>query len=129
MVKYLVTLITPILLRAQAHIGHTEQEIYNFHKEIKFDKGKTDDGINYLMGKMPLGTFIYYFDQEGYTNFNLQVPYNSKCVNQQIAIYNEKYVPDGPRSWKAYLDSGYVMNITLFWDEELLKFIFKYEGN
>jgi hypothetical protein len=126
MVKYLLILLTPVLLRAQAHLGAPADEIMEYHPEVKWLRGITSDGTKYLMADMVLGRFIYYLDEYGISNLNLQVPFDIKCVNQQIAIYNEKYVQNGKTAWKAYLKNGYVMNIEMIWDEELKSFIFKY---
>lgn len=129
MVKYLVTILTPILINAQAHLGHTSAEIESYHPGYKFEYGVTDEGTLYSTTRMPLGIFIYYFDSKGYTDFNIQVPYNTKCANQQVSIYNDKYVANGDKSWKAYLENDYIMIITMIWDEGINKFIFKYESN
>ena len=114
------------MLSAQARLNKSEAEIRESFSEISFREGETKDGIKYLMGEFSRGIFIYYFDEFGYSNLNLMVPYNIESVNEQVEIYNSKYVIINKTSWRAYLDNGMIMSIEMIFDDELQKFVFKY---
>lgn len=124
--KKLFIILLPFLGMAQAHLGHTEYEIRSFHTDNEFTRDWTKEGKKYLMTPMALGTFIYYFDEKGYSNFNIQIPRTMKDANTQAQIYNEKYVVTSQTSWTAYLDGGGIMKIEMVFDEGLNTFIFRY---
>lgn len=124
--KYVLSILLPFTIVAQAHLGSPADEVMNYHPEVKWYRGETTNGTKYLTADMPLGRFYYYFNDEGYTDFNFQIPYDIISTNKQVAIYNEKYVKNGENAWKAYLKNGFVMNIEMIWDSELNSFVFKY---
>jgi hypothetical protein len=124
--KKLILLLLPFLGYSQAHLGHTEYEIRSYHTDVDFIRDWTKDGQKYLMGAMPLGTFIYYFDEKGYSNFNVQIPRTMKDANLQAEIYNGKYVIISKTNWTAYLEGGGIMKIEMVFDEKLNTFIFRY---
>ena len=126
--KKLILLLLPFLGYSQAHLGHTEYEIRSYHPDTQFKRDWTADGNKYLMGKMQLGTFIYYFNSNGYSDFNVQVPNSIKDANYQAEIYNNKYVRTSQTSWTAYLEGGGIMKIEMVFDDKINTFVFRY-GN
>lgn len=126
MKKLFICLVFPFIVKGQAHLGATESEIRSMHPDNIFSKDWTKDRQKYIMTKMPLGTFIYYFDDNGYTNFNIQIPTTLQDANYQVEIYNKKYAIISETSWKAYLDGGGIMKIELIFDETLNTYIFRY---
>lgn len=120
-------LLIPFLGRAQAHLGSTLNEIKNTHPEKEFTVEKLDDGTLVAETNMPLGTFLYFFDNEtGLSNLCVQVPDDLTALNTQVEIYNKKYVIISETSWKAYLEGGGVMRIHLNYDEDIKNYIFTY---
>lgn len=124
--KLLLGCLFPFLCNAQAHIGSTETEIRSIHPDNIFTKNWTKNGQKYIMTKMLYGTFIYYFDENNLTNFNIQIPTTIQDANTQVEIYNTKYVITSKTSWTAYLDGGGIMKIDMIFDDELNTYIFRY---
>ena len=109
MKKLLIALLFPVLCKAQAHLGKTEVEIRGNFPDVSFTRGWTKDGQKYLMGKMPYGTFVYYFGSNGETTFNIQIPTTIQDANARVEIYNGKYVITSKKSWTASLEGGAIM--------------------
>jgi hypothetical protein len=129
MMKILLTilLLFPLLVNAQAHLGESLSGLRARYPDIVFELESTNDGSRYTMAEQPLGTFVYYFDSEtGLTEMCVQIPDNLQALNTQVEIYNKKYVILTESSWKAYLDGGVTMNISLIYNEEYETYIFYY---
>lgn len=126
MKKIIAALLFPVLCKSQAHIGSTEYEIRSMHTEVEFTRNWTKEGTKYLMGKMYYGTFIYYFDKNGYTDFNIQIPTTIQDANSVVELYNKKYVITSKTSWTAYLEGGGIMKIDMVFDDGLNTYVFKY---
>lgn len=126
MKKLLLLCLLPVMLQGQARLNKSEEEIIEAFPEIKFKKGLTSDNLKYIMGDFPRGTFVYYFDEYNYTNLNIMVPYSIEKANEQVEIYNGKYVIISKTSWNAYMDNGMIMKIDMIFDDEINKFIFRY---
>lgn len=124
----IIFLLLPLLGRAQAHIGMTDSQIRAEHTSVSFKSDETSKGVKYISGDMGLGTFYYYFDNEGYSDFNMQIPYTMKDVNAQTEIYNSKYVILTDHSWKAYVNDGGILFITLEYDKDNKIWIFYYSN-
>jgi hypothetical protein len=123
----LFTIILPIIAKSQAHIGSSLSEIKTIHSDKVFTTDYTSDGIKYAYADMPLGTFYYYFDNETSLSYLcLQVPYNMSNLNNQVEIYNKKYVIVSETSWKAYLEGGGLLKINLEYNEEQKLYVFYY---
>ena len=117
----------PIIGKAQAHLGSTLADIKALHPDKEFTVKYTDDGIKYTYADMVYGTFYYYFDKEtGLSNLCLQIPFNMNTLNGQVEAYNKKYVIVSETSWKAYLEGGGLMKISLTYDEDLKNYVFIY---
>jgi hypothetical protein len=116
-----------LLGKAQAHLGSSFSDLKSMYPEKYFKIEYTTDGSKYTTAEQPLGTFIYYFDSENdLTYMCLQTPDNLQTLNQQIEIYNKKYVITSETTWKAYLEGGGKMNIELIYNEEYDTYIFYY---
>lgn len=126
MKKLLILLLFPVVLHGQARLGKSEVNIRETLSDINVTRGWTKDGQKYLMASFDYGTFIYYFDKNGLSNFNIQIPRTIQDANVQAEIYNKKYVIKSSTLWTAYLDGGGIMNIEMIFDEELNTYIFKY---
>lgn len=116
------------MLQGQARLNKSEVEIRTSLPDIDMTRGWTNDGGKYLTAEFPQGIFIYYFDEYGYTNLNLQIPRNMDETNTLVEIYNARYVATSKTSWTAYLDGGGVMQITMIYDDELQRYIFRYSN-
>lgn len=116
----------PAMLWGQARLGKTEVEVRSTLSDVDFTRGWTKDGNKYLMAKLPQGAFIYYFNQDGKTNYNVFAPVSIETANAQAEVYNGKYTITSPMSWTAYLDGGGVMKIQMIYDEEYAGYIFIY---
>lgn len=123
---YLVFLLMPIWGKAQAHLGSTLKEIRERYPDKEFDIDYTNSGGKYAQVKMPLGTFIYYFNDENITYMCIQIPEDMPSLNAQVEIYNKKYVVVSETSWKAYLDGGGIMKINLTYNDEYKLYVFYY---
>jgi hypothetical protein len=122
-----ICLLSPIISKAQAHLGSTLSEIKSLHSDKVFKIDYTNSGQKYAQADMYYGTFIYYFDTEtGLSNYNVQIPDNMTALNAQVEIYNKKYVIISETSWKAYLEGGGLMKINLTYNEEYKIYIFSY---
>lgn len=119
-------MLIPFLSKGQAHLYSTESEIRSLHPDNIFTKGRTNDGKRYIMSKMRYGTFIYYFNDFGLSDFNIQIPTTLTDANAQVEIYNSKYVINSTNSWTAYLEGGGIMKIDLIFDKELDTYVFTY---
>lgn len=126
MKKLFIAILFPIMCKSQAHLGATETEIRQMHPDNEFSRSWTNDGRKYIMSKMTYGTFIYYFDKSGYTDFNLQIPTTLQDANALVEMYNRKYVITSKTTWTAYLDGGGIMKISMVFDEEIKTYVFSY---
>lgn len=122
----LALLLLPLLGRAQAHLGMSEYRIKAEHPDETFHSDVTTKGTKFIFANMPFGVFYYYFDNEGYSDYNMQIPYTMKDVNDQTQIYNGKYVILTDHSWKAYVENGGVIYITLEYNTDTKLWIFSY---
>lgn len=117
----------PLIGQAQAHIGESLSGLKERYPDKNFKIEYADDGTKYTIAEQPLGSFIYYFDDEtGLTYMCLQVPNDLQSLNAQVEIYNKKYVIISESSWKAYLGGGGTMKINLIYNEEYDTYIFYY---
>lgn len=124
---FALIILIPLFSNAQAHLGATASEIKSSHPDKVFESGITSKGERYLYTDMGLGTFYYYFDkQTGLTDICLQVPKNMIALNAQVEIYNKKYVILSETFWKAYLEDGGLIKISLYYSEELKTYMFIY---
>jgi hypothetical protein len=124
---FAIALMLPILGQAQAHLGESLESLKKRYPDKYFKIEFTDDGTKYTTAEQPLGTFVYYFDEEsGLTSFCIQIPDNMQALSAQVEIYNGKYVIISDTKWKAYLDGGGILNINLTYNENLESFIFVY---
>lgn len=128
MKKLLFVLLIPFVMNGQARLGRTEYEIRADFPDRTIKRDWTKDGLKYLMVRLDYGVFIYYFDANGYTDFNIYVPETLGYANAQAEIYNKKYVITSNTSWTAYLTDGGIMKIYMIYDDQLQKYIFKYEN-
>ncbi len=119
--------VLPLFANAQAHLGSTEWEIRSIYPDKVFDKRYTSGGIKYIKAKMQLGTFFYYFGgKTGLSKMCLQLPESMIALNTQVEIYNNKYVIISETSWKAYLEDGGIMEISLLYYDDLKAYVFVY---
>lgn len=117
----------PFIMNAQAHLGSSFADLKSRYPEKKFKIEYTNAGRKYTTAEQPYGTFIYYFDNEtNMTDFCIQIPNNMTALNAQVEAYNKKYVIVSETTWKAYLEGGGIMNITLTYDEENKVYVFYY---
>ena len=123
---FALTLLFPLLGKAQAHLGSTLADLKEFHPDKTFEIDYTTTGTKYAKASMPLGTFVYYFNSEGITVKCLQFPDNMTALNTQVEIYNKKYVIISEKSWKAYLEGGGLLKINLEYNEEEKFYVFHY---
>lgn len=121
-------LMLPLLGRAQAHLGMTESEIKSEHPGLTFTSDVTTKGVRYTSVDMAYGTFFYYFDNNGISNYNIQIPYQMKDVNAQTEIYNNKYVILNDHSWKAYVNNGGLIYISLDYYVDSKLWVFSYSN-
>lgn len=127
MKKLIIALLFPLIVNGQARLGRTESEIRADFPDREIKRDWTKQGTKYLMISLDHGVFIYYFDTKGISDFNIYVPENLTYANTQAEIYNKKYVRMSDTSWTAYLNDGAIMKIYMVYDEDLKKYIFKYE--
>ena len=112
---------------AQAHLGESFAGLKSKYPDTYFKIETTSDGTKYTTADHQLGTFVYYFNGEtGLTELCVQIPNDLQALNTQVEIYNKKYVILTESSWKAYLDGGNTMNISLIYNEEYETYIFYY---
>lgn len=124
---FALIIMLPLIGKAQAHLGSTLTDIKALHPDKVFTVKYNDDGIKYTYASMYYGTFYYYFDKETeLSNLCLQIPDNMTALNAQVEIYNKKYVIISETSWKAYLEGGGLMKISLTYDEDLKDYVFIY---
>ncbi len=122
-----ICFLSPIISKAQAHLGSTLSEIKSKYPDKNFKINVTNDGQKYTTAKMGLGEFVYYFDKEtNLSNLVIQIPNNMTALNTQVEIYNKKYVIVSEVSWKAYLEGGGIMYIDLQYNKDLDSYIFYY---
>lgn len=114
---------------SQAHLGSSLETIKKMHPDNTFKPNFTTAGVKYVTTDMNLGLFAYYFNSKGLTDMCVQIPYDMKCLNAQVEIYNKKYVIVNEKSWKAYLDGGYIMKIELEYDSDNEVYSFVYTDN
>jgi hypothetical protein len=117
----------PLFGKSQAHLGATLQQIKEMYPNKTFETGKTNDGTFYAMTGMSLGVFCYYFDADGITYMCVQFPDDMKALNTQVEIYNKKYVIVSETEWKAYLEGGGRLTITLEYNKAKDLYLFRYE--
>lgn len=128
LIVILIALI-PFFGKSQAHLGSTLSEIKTIYPDKIFTTNYTTDGTKYASVDMPLGTFFYYFDNEtGQSYLCIQVPYDMKSLNNQVEIYNRKYVIVSENSWKAYLEGGGMLKIDLEYKEAQKLYVFYYNN-
>jgi|SRR5690554_2344554 len=124
---FLLILMLPLVGKAQAHLGSTEEEIRELYSEKTFEVGYTAEGEKYISTFMFYGTFLYYFDKEtGFSNFCMQVINEIPYLNGQVEAYNKKYVIVSDTEWKAYLEDGSILKIKLDYNEEYEVYVFYY---
>lgn len=121
--KYLlffsILIFCKVQAQAQAHLGMSENEIKNSHKQNSWKTDYTNTGVKYLQSEFTLGTFVYYINKDSkVSDLCLQIPFNNLAMNAQIEAYNKKYVITSDISWTAYLDEGGIMYIKLKYDTE-----------
>jgi hypothetical protein len=129
MIKILLTslLLFPLFANAQAHLGESLNGLKARYPEKYFEVKSTTDGTRYTMAEQALGTFVYYFSNEtGLTEMCIQIPDDLQALNTQVELYNKKYVILSETSWKAYLEGGSTMNISLIYNDEYETYIFYY---
>jgi len=127
--KHLLTFLMflPFLANAQAHLGESLSGLKQRYPDKIFEIKYTTDGSKYTMAEQALGTFVYYFNNEtGLTEMCIQIPDDLQALNTQVEIYNKKYVILSETSWKAYLEGGSTMNISLIYNDEYETYIFYY---
>jgi hypothetical protein len=123
----LLLLLLPLFLNAQAHLGSTEKEIRELHSGSTFEVGHTDKGEKYISAFMFYGTFVYYFNPEtGLSDGCIQLVNDTTALNEQVAVYNSKYVAVSDSEWKAYLEGGNVLKIGLSYSDEFKVYVFNY---
>lgn len=123
----LILLFSPLPVSAQGRLGITFKELQSNFPNTTFSMTYLEGGSRCAMGTMALGTFIYYFSSEtGLINLCVQIPENIQALNAQVEIYNKKYVVLSETSWKAYLDGGVIMKISLEYKQEFGTYLFYY---
>ena len=123
------TTLVPFIAKSQAHVGATLSDIKALHNDKIFTTDYTKDGTKYAYAEMQLGIFYYYFDNSTSLSYLcVQIPYDMKSLNNQVEIYNRKYVIVSETSWKAYLEGGGMLKINLEYNEEKKLYIFYYSN-
>ena len=123
------TMLVPFISKSQAHVGATLSDIKALHNDKIFTTDYTKDGTKYAYAEMQLGIFYYYFDNSTSLSYLcVQIPYDMKSLNNQVEIYNRKYVIVSETSWKAYLEGGGMLKINLEYNEEKKLYIFYYSN-
>ncbi len=91
---------------SQDRLGYTEQQIRAEFKNYSFH-------LNYDEGRKNIATFdnevsisVYYFDEKGYCNECLIVPFDTEILQEYIYIYNENYIVVSETEWKKYYNNG-----------------------
>jgi hypothetical protein len=116
----------PILVKSQAHLGSTFDDIKKMNPDKEFTVDTTQNGSIVAKAQMGLGLFYYFFSADGYSVYCAQVPTDQSSMNRQIEIYNEKYVKVDDKTWKYY-SNGCVMVINLVYMEEKKGYRFTYK--
>ncbi len=126
---FALTLLLPLLGKAQAHLGSTLADIKERYPDKVFKINYSNKGQKYAIAEMNYGTFVYFFDSEtGLSNFCMQIPDNMTALNAKVEDYNKKYVIVSETSWKAYLEGGIIMKINLIYDEDYKLYVFQYSN-
>jgi hypothetical protein len=124
---FTILILFPVFAKGQAHLGSSFADLKSRYPEKKFKIEYTNTGRKYTTAEQTFGTFIYYFDDEtNLTDLCIQIPDNMTTLNAQVEAYNKKYVIVTETSWKAYLEGGGIMNITLTYDQESKVYVFYY---
>ena len=114
------------MIFAQAHLGET---IYGLNHRYPNEELKLEymtDGVPYTTISHEMGMYFYFFNSNMKTKSCMQIPHSIQDLNAQVEIYNSKYVILSENKWKAYLEGGGIMNITLHYDEDLETYLFLY---
>ncbi len=120
-------ILLPIFSNAQAHLGSSESEIRKTHPDKTFTVSYADDGTKTISTFMIFGTFYYYISKETGLSYGcVQVIDDMPLLNGQIEAYNGKYVIISDSEWKAYLEGGGKMKITMTYDSEYEVYVFSY---
>ena len=117
----------PIFCHAQIILGHT----------ISFLQSKFSDGIISIRtddsGKQSCdmiyenSDYFYYFDEAGECIRVVEIAFSNEKVNQQVDLFNKKYVSLSETHWKVYLNNGAYMDIYFNYNREIDKYVFMYE--
>jgi hypothetical protein len=123
---FLCTALLPLLVKSQAHLGSTLDDIKKLHPDKEFIIDTTQDGNTIVKAQMDLGMFYYYFGIWGRSEYCAQIPTDNTAMNRQIEIFNELYVKIDSKTWKYY-SNGCVMVINLVYIEEKKAYMFTYK--
>lgn len=126
-VFFALILAFPLFANAQAHLGETLSGLKSRYPDKYFKIEYASNGTKYTTAEQPFGTFVYYFDKEtGLTSFCMQIPKSMTALNAQVEIYNKKYVILSENKWKAYLEGGGILNINLYYEDDIESYVFLY---
>lgn len=114
---------------SQAVIGNTEYEIRQMYPEKVVKEGyTTEKNERYISIEFNLGLMAYYFDESGKSYECMFIPNNATDANAMVESLNKRYAVTSTRSWKAYLDNGQIMSITMFYDSDMKSYLFAYKA-
>ena len=124
----LVTFITvfTIISKAQSRIGYTPSQIKAEFYYYTWSSGYTTDGTYYIYTTYTRGLLIHYFNSSMICYSTLLKPNTVGDLNYYVELYNKQYVIVSDKSWKAYLDNGSIVNISLKNDAEYGSYFYFY---
>jgi hypothetical protein len=125
---YLIAfLFLPFLVCAQARLGSTYADLVQEYSDQYLEIRYANDGTPYTIVNFSFGSAAHYFNENFLVKKSILIPYTIKDLNSIIQVYNDKYVVLSETAWKAYVDGGGIINITLTYNEDTNHYIFHYE--
>lgn len=114
----ILLMLAPTILLAQAMLGYTFAEVKEKYPQVKFKQVKQKAGYS-LAGEFECIAFAYFiYDGSDVVQLCMGIPKGMECLSGYVENYNEKYVILSKTSWRAYMESGFIMSINLEHDEE-----------
>ena len=125
---FLIIILVPLVVKSQALLGFSIEDIKANFSENSFEKIISDNGRLMYRTEFEHGDFIYVFDKETLlSNTCMLFPNNLANLNALVELYNKEYVVVSDSSWKAYLDNGTIMKVELIFDTKNKIYFFVYK--
>lgn len=103
-------------LNAQANfVGATKELINQEFKENKIINTYSEkDSVNITIAICEFYDIAFYFYKRALNCYQVVLtPKDNNTLNELVAVYNKNYVSINSKQWKAYMNSGRVIDIKL----------------